>query len=134
MNLLRSSSPRFAVLGAILALFGACAVGPNFVRPTPSDADGYTHAVLPAATIAADGRAQQFASDTALVADWWRLFGSEPLDAVVRKSLANNPTLEASEASLRQSQDTVRAGYGVFFPKIESDLGATRERSASSQQ
>ena len=58
-----------------------------------------------------------------LSADWWRLFKSAPLDAVVRQAIANNPTLQAAEASLRQSQDNLRAGYGVFFPRIDAERG-----------
>ena len=57
-----------------------------------------------------------------LTADWWRLFRSPPLDAMVQQALANNPTLQAAEASLRQSQDNLRAGYGVFYPQVDASL------------
>ncbi|MGA2018250.1 MAG: efflux transporter outer membrane subunit [Opitutaceae bacterium] len=116
-----------------MALLSACAVGPNFVRPAPPEADSYTREALPAATVSADGHAQQFTPGDALDADWWRLFKSVQLDAVVRQAIANNPTLAASEASLRLSQDNLRAGYGVFFPHIEAGLDASRQRTAPSQ-
>jgi NodT family efflux transporter outer membrane factor (OMF) lipoprotein len=44
--------------------------------------------------------------------------------------MANSPTVEAAEATLRQSQDNLRAGYGVFFPQIDATVAHTRERSA----
>ena len=56
-------------------------------------------------------------------------FSSQPqLDAVVRQAIANNPTLQAAEASLRQSQDNMRAGYGLFFPQVQA--GAIRQPAA----
>ena len=117
-----------------MAMLGACAVGPDFVRPTPPNADRYTREPLAATTVAADGQAQHFTSDALLMADWWRLFKSAQLDAVVRQAIANNPTLQAAEASLRQSQDNLRAGQGVFYPRIDAGLNASRQRTAPSQQ
>jgi NodT family efflux transporter outer membrane factor (OMF) lipoprotein len=116
-----------------MASLGACAVGPDFVRPVPPAADGYTSEALPASTVSADGHAQQFTPGAVLDSDWWRLFKSAQLDAVVGQAIANNPTLLASEASLRQSQDNLRAGYGVFFPHVEAGLDASRQRTAPSQ-
>jgi NodT family efflux transporter outer membrane factor (OMF) lipoprotein len=117
-----------------MAMLGACAVGPDFVRPTPPDADRYTREPLAAITVAADGQTQNFTLDASLMADWWRLFRSAQLDAVVRQAIANNPTLQAAEASLRQSQDNMRAGYGVFYPHIDAELDASRQRTAPLQQ
>ena len=111
---------RGSCLAVILSQLGGCAVGPNFVRPAPPDTDRYTHELQSEATIAADGQVQHFMSSNTLIADWWKLFQSTELNAVVNKAIANNPTLQASEASLRQSQDNMRAGYGVFFPQIQS--------------
>ncbi|OHX11709.1 RND transporter [Chromobacterium sphagni] len=115
------------------ALLDGCMLGPDFVRPAPPQADRYTQEPL-AATIAADGQAQQFAPGAALPADWWRLFGSAPMNGVVEQALARNPTLQSAEASLRQSQDNLRAGYGIFFPSLDAGLSATRMRSAPQQQ
>jgi NodT family efflux transporter outer membrane factor (OMF) lipoprotein len=109
-------------------------VGPDFVRPPPPASDRYTREPLAAGTVPADGRAQQFAPDTALRADWWRLFGSAQVDAAVQEAAANNPTLQAAEASLSQSQDNLRAGYGVFYPHAEADLAASRQRAAPRQE
>ena len=86
------------------------------------------------ATVAANGQAQHFKPSDTLIADWWKLFESTELNATVNKAIANNPTLQASEASLRQSQDNMRAGYGVFFPQIQAGVGASRQRSSSLQQ
>jgi len=42
--------------------------------------------------------------------------------------------LQAAEASLRQSQDKLRAGYGVFFPQVQADAAASRKRVAPADQ
>ena len=49
------------------------------------------------------------------------------LDAIVGQALAGNPGLEAARATLRQSQDSLRAGYGVFFPQVDAQAGASRQ-------
>jgi NodT family efflux transporter outer membrane factor (OMF) lipoprotein len=50
------------------------------------------------------------------------------LDSVMTEAFANNPTLQAAQASLRKSQDTLQAGYGVFFPQADASFAATRQR------
>ena len=127
-------SMRHGVLPVLgLALLGGCAVGPDFVRPASPDTHRYTRETPAAATVVADGRAQQFIVGVPLPSDWWRLFGSPQLDAVVWLAVTNNPTLQAAEASLRQSQDNLRAGYGVFYPQLEAGLSATRQKVSAAQ-
>ena len=122
-----------AGLGLLAAMRGGCTVGPDFVRPVVSATGRYTSEVQPAATVAADGMSQEFVSGAFVPGDWWRRFGSAQLDAVVRQAITNNPTLQAAEASLRESQDSLRAGYGVFYPQMNANLGASRQQVASMQ-
>jgi NodT family efflux transporter outer membrane factor (OMF) lipoprotein len=130
MRLLPSAAGRRALISALaVATLAGCAVGPDFTRPAPPDADRYGREPTAAATAAADGSAQRFISGAAVNADWWRLFKSASLDAAVRAAIANNPTLQASEATLRQSQNNLRAGYGVFFPQVDVGFSATRQRT-----
>lgn len=128
-----SSWERNAGLAGVLAMLGGCAVGPNFVRPAPTDTDRYTES-RPESTIVADGQAQQFKTGAVIAAEWCGLFKSAELDAVVRQAIAHNPTLQASEASLRQSQDAMRAGCGVFFPQVQADVAGSRQPSTTLQQ
>ncbi len=106
----------------------ACAVGPDFVRPTAPLAERYTYEEEPAGTIVAEGGAQRFENGAKIAADWWRLFSCPKLDAVVMQAVANNPTLQAAQASLRQSEDNLRAGYGIFFPQLSAGFEPTRQR------
>jgi NodT family efflux transporter outer membrane factor (OMF) lipoprotein len=106
---------------------GACAVGPNFKRPAASTGKALNAQPLPESTVVADGKAQRFAASKKVEADWWRMLSCPQLNAIVVESIARNFSLEAARASLRMSQDTLRAGYGVFFPHADLAAGATRE-------
>lgn len=112
---------------SLLCVFG-CTVGPDFVRPEPPQVERYTSGSQPDATIAADGQTQRFEEGARIVSDWWRLFNSAKLDAVIKEAFVNNPNLQAAQASLRQSQDNLRAGYGVFYPQVDAGLDATRQK------
>jgi len=129
-NNLMSPSRRAVTAWAplLLLLLSACAAGPDFVRPEAPPGDRYMREAQPAGTIAADGQVQQFRQGETIAADWWRLFNSAELDAAVKEGIANNPNLQAAQASLRQSQSNLKAGYGVFYPQVNANFSATRER------
>jgi NodT family efflux transporter outer membrane factor (OMF) lipoprotein len=114
-------------------LMTGCAVGPDFVRPKPPPVTQYTHGQAPQQTEAADGQTQRFEIGAAIAEEWWRLFNSAELDAVVRKAIDENPNLQSALAHLRQSQDSLRAGYGVFFPHIDAGFNAERQKFSPSQ-
>jgi NodT family efflux transporter outer membrane factor (OMF) lipoprotein len=112
----------------LLCCISSCVVGPNFERPKPPPIERYTTGPTPTATIPADGTAQRFEQGARIAADWWRLFNSPKLDAAVKEAIMNNQNLQAAQASLRQSQDALRAGYGVFYPQVNAGFGASREK------
>jgi NodT family efflux transporter outer membrane factor (OMF) lipoprotein len=112
----------------LACLLGGCAVGPNFGRPAVPAVTHYTPGADPAQTVTAHGTAQHFTPGGKVAADWWRLFSSPKLDAVIEEALAKNPGLEAAQASLRQSEHTLRAGYGIFYPNVAANAAAVRER------
>jgi outer membrane protein TolC len=109
-------------------VIAGCAVGPNFSRPDSPPDNHYVNGGDPTATTRASGTAQQFDPNAKLPADWWGLFNSSKINAVVNEALINNPGLQAAQASLRQSQDLLRSGYGIFYPQIGGDFGATRQK------
>jgi len=114
-----------ALTGALLS--NGCAVGPDFVQPKAPAVEQYNHGKEPAGTISAEGRAQRFSPGARIAGDWWRLFNSSKLDAVIKEAIVDNPSLQAAQASLRQSQDSLQAGYGVFYPQVSAGFGATRQ-------
>jgi NodT family efflux transporter outer membrane factor (OMF) lipoprotein len=103
-------------------------VGPDFHHPNAPQVTKYTHRADPTTTAKVDGTAQQFRVGAEVTADWWRLFQSSNLDAIIAEAFAGNPGLDAAQANLRASQDNLRSGYGIFYPAIDADARATRER------
>ena len=127
---------RLAFAAVVAASVVACtAVGPDFRRPDPQSvppAHPYTPDPMPAQTTSAPGvggAVQRFEYDQDIPAQWWMLFQSEPLNALIRAALANNPTLVAAEATMRQAQENYNAEYGSkALPSVNGQLGVTRER------
>jgi NodT family efflux transporter outer membrane factor (OMF) lipoprotein len=60
-------------------------------------------------------------------ADWWTLFQSPPLDALVRRALDESPTLVRAQARLRQAQEDLNARTGATeYPRVDAKLSANR--------
>jgi outer membrane protein TolC len=106
--------PHGLFLPALLACLGlaACTVGPDFIAPPGPDAKRFT----PEKT-ASPGAGQRFVEGADVPAQRWTLFRSKPLNALVRESLAHNPSLEAAEAAIRVAYYNARAQKGGFFPQ-----------------
>ncbi len=103
-------------------------MGPNFNRPLPPPVNQYTQDPEPTQTIAAAGQAQQFDYGDTIAADWWQVFNSPGINEIIKEAVAQNRNLAAAEARLRQSQELLRAGYGVFFPQANASLAIFREK------
>jgi NodT family efflux transporter outer membrane factor (OMF) lipoprotein len=119
----------FAVL-SVLAIDG-CAVGPNFKHPAPPATDAYTAERLPPQTMAtavSGGEAQHFNLGDDLPGQWWTLFGSKQLDALVEAAMTSYPDIEAQQAALRQARDNVRAQQGVFLPQVQAAFNQERAK------
>jgi NodT family efflux transporter outer membrane factor (OMF) lipoprotein len=127
----RGAPARYAVAGILAALVCGCAVGPDFAPPAPPDVAGYTAGRTPARTVGADvpgGESQRFLKGRDIPGDWWRLFGSRPLRTLTERALKNNPDLAAAQAALRVSQANLAAGKGAFFPSIDANFSASRQK------
>jgi len=117
-----------------VATLTGCAVGPDFEQPAAPDVTGYTSQPLPEQTSAADvkgGEAQRFVQDLDIPGQWWTLFHSEPLNALVEQALKNNPTLPAAKAALRLAWENVYAAQGGFFPTAVVSYSPSRNKTAT---
>ncbi len=123
------SSSRFAV-GALLAVLTACAVGPDFKRPTPPAATGYGGAPMQGQTTAAEdtggGAAQRFIAGMDIPSQWWTLFQSPKLNQLIEQALKANPEVGAAQASLRQAHELYSAQWTAYFPTIQGNFNGER--------
>ncbi|MBE1160246.1 efflux transporter outer membrane subunit [Dyella sp. 7MK23] len=130
---MRRAGRSLLVLAIALAL-GACAVGPDFHRPAAPAAKDYAPNATPAATASApvaDGNAQQFVRDMDIPGQWWTLFHSVPLNALVDDAIKHNPDVGAAQEALRAALENVRAQQGQFFPQVNASIDPTRQKTGS---
>jgi NodT family efflux transporter outer membrane factor (OMF) lipoprotein len=130
-----ASARRLAVIGGLAAigLLAGCAVGPDYARPELPQSKGYSSVPLPAATAsgpATGGTAQRFVLERDIQADWWTLFQSPPLNALIAQAFAANPDIESAQAALRVAQENVYAQQGFFFPTVQANYTPSRTKVA----
>ncbi len=129
----RSPAARWAVACIGLLSLAGCSFAPRYSLPAVHTTS-YTHAPSPHATVSAigpAGQAQQFHYGASPAAKWWRQFHSPQIDALIRQALANNPGLVQEQAKLRQAQAAMAAAAGIFYPQVNGDLSASRQRTSS---
>ena len=120
---------------AAATLLAGCALGPDFLHPAAPKIGGYTAEPLAAATPATDlptGAAQRFVQGRDIPQEWWALFRSPALNALIRRSLDNNPSLQSAIATLRAANQAVYAQQGRFFPQAQANFNPTRQQISSS--
>jgi NodT family efflux transporter outer membrane factor (OMF) lipoprotein len=124
--------PWLAPLGTVAAaLLAGCTQGPDFTPPTPPTQNGYTAEPATAETVATAGPggvAQHFEPGAEIAGDWWHLFGSPDLDAVIKAAIENSPTLAQARATLRQAHEAVRAANGALLPQVDASAGLSRDK------
>ncbi|MBV8909841.1 MAG: efflux transporter outer membrane subunit [Gammaproteobacteria bacterium] len=119
---------------ALSALLAACAVGPNYHRPAAPKAADYGSAPSQGSTAAAPGRGgaeQHFVGGLDLPGQWWTLFQSPKLTALVARSLEANPNLSAAQAALRQADLLYKAQRAALLPAVQGSFDAQRARNAA---
>jgi len=118
---------------ALLAALSACAVGPNFHRPAPPAAADYGTAKSQGTTAASPvtgGTAQHLVGGVDLPGQWWELFQSPKLTALVEQSLKANPNIDAARAALRQAHELYKAQRTSLFPVVQGSFDALRAKNA----
>ncbi|TYZ51204.1 histidine kinase, partial [Ralstonia solanacearum] len=122
-----------AVSVLLAAAAGGCAVGPDFHRPAAPAVEGYTP-TPPAPTASArveGGQVQRLVEGQEVAGQWWTMFGSGALNALVEAALKANPDLQSAEAALRVAQENLAAARGSFFPSVDAQMASTRQKTAA---
>lgn len=129
---MRSIRPvQSTVVGAVcLAGPNAGTVGPDFLHPKAPAEAGYTPWKRAPETASANvpgGAAQRFIEAKDIPGQWWTLFHSPQLNALIGEAPKANPTIAAAQATLRQAKETVYADQGGLFPTVSASVSADRE-------
>lgn len=126
----RTSSDKAAVIWSSIVMamataVVACTVGPDYRAPEPLPVTQYTATPIAEQTATAPGpggEAQRFVHGRDIPSEWWKVFESEALDELIRKALTDSPTLNKTQARLRQAQEQLSARIGTQFPKVDAGL------------
>jgi NodT family efflux transporter outer membrane factor (OMF) lipoprotein len=113
----------------IAIALSACTVGPDFTPPTPPSTTGYISPGEAPASEAVAGPAvptQTVALGEKVAAEWWTLFRSPEIDALVKEAIAGSPTLESATARLTAAQEAVAAASGALYPQVDFSASVTR--------
>lgn len=98
------------VAGAVVMVAACTEVGPNYVRPAAPTPATYKEArVRPAPSVQAP-----------IAGTWWTVYGDATLDALVSQVAANNQSLVAAAARVRQAQALIEAANGASLPAVSA--------------
>ncbi len=105
-------------------------VGPDFELPKAPAVFAFTSERLPASN-AAGGKTQRLEMGRELPADYWTLFHSPSLNALVERALRDNPNIDAAQSALRVAQANVYAEVGQLFPLATGNYQGTGGKVAT---
>ena len=111
-----------------------CVVGPNFKPPAPPPVSSYTPKPPETTAAAPDvtgGQPQHFVTGKDIPADWWTLFHSRALNALIEQALANNADLKAAQAALLVAHENRLAQHGAYLPQVSAGGTITRQKDPS---
>jgi NodT family efflux transporter outer membrane factor (OMF) lipoprotein len=61
---------------------------------------------------------------------WWTLFQSAQLNALIERALKNSPTLQAAQAALRQANEIAAAQRGSYYPSVSGAAESQRQKAS----
>lgn len=121
-------------LPLLMALaLSACAVGSDYHRPAPPAVSRYTNSDMTSTLTSGDATTQNLKIGETVSNQWWTLFHSPQMNAVMTEALANNQTLTAAKATLAKAQAALRQAQGAYFPQIDANGRFQRDRAGNSQ-
>lgn len=129
---MRRIRPLAPVLGAA-ALIAGCTVGPDFHSPATPSATRFTEAPTSTATVKSatpGGEAQKLTPGRDIPGEWWTMFHSREITALVTQALKANPDVAAAQATLREAKETMRAEQGALLPSVSAATQVERQQES----
>jgi NodT family efflux transporter outer membrane factor (OMF) lipoprotein len=121
----------FAMATTLLA--AACAVGPNYKKPSAPVPAAYKEEQPPAGAVGADMAQWKRAEpqDDAGRGKWWELFEDPELNALEEQVNVSNQNIAQAEAQFRGARAAVRGARADFFPTVTVSASVTRSQSSA---
>ncbi len=127
---------RHGILCLLALGLSSCAVGPDFHTPRLPPVKQFMEKPFPKTTqntpsLKVAGNAQTFIAKD-IPADWYHLYRSKELNALINQALSHNQNLVAAYAALRQAQANYNSQLGsTLFPAVAGNLLGQRQLSSS---
>ena len=115
------------LLIATAAALSACAVGPDYQRPSSASPAAFKEAPRPDA-----GWFPAAPADTLDRGAWWQLFGDAELDTLMPQVEVSNQNVAAAVAAFAQARALVREQRALLFPQVTLDGSARRSGGGAS--
>jgi NodT family efflux transporter outer membrane factor (OMF) lipoprotein len=112
---------RLLALAAACLALGACAVGPDYVKPA-----------FDAGTAFKEGKDEvpgwkpAQPNDHADRGAWWKIYGDPVLDGLMDRLNTSDQTIAQAEANYRQALALLQGARAGFFPTVTAGAGLTR--------
>ncbi|MGA3157088.1 MAG: TolC family protein, partial [Steroidobacteraceae bacterium] len=119
-----SALPRILLVTLGTALISACAVGPNYHRPSADTGTAFKEL--------GDWKPTEPA-DTLDRGPWWQIFKDPVLEQLEQQVDASNQTLKAAVDTYRQARAMVDQAEAGFWPTISGTAGHTRQQGLTVQ-
>jgi NodT family efflux transporter outer membrane factor (OMF) lipoprotein len=114
--------PTLTALG-VLAALAACAVGPDYVRPSVDTPAAYKE-------LAGWTRAQP--RDREIKGKWWEIFRDPVLNGLEEQVSVSNQNIAQAEAQYRAARALLGQARAAYFPTASGNASATRGRGSAS--
>jgi NodT family efflux transporter outer membrane factor (OMF) lipoprotein len=123
---------RRGILGLTL-LMAACAVGPNYKRPSaPVPSEYKEQAALQAPTPTGEWKPAE-PKDDLLRGNWWEIFGDPELNLLEERIDVSNQNIAQVEAQFRGARAAVRGARADFLPTVTASPSATRSQASANR-
>lgn len=112
------------VTAFLASTLSACAVGPDYVRPTMPVASEFKEL---------KGWKQARPQDERMPVDWWSLFNESTLSQLLNQVAASNQSIAQAEAQYRQAQHLVQSSESSLLPVASLTGTVNRFKAATGQ-
>ncbi len=122
---------KFLPAALLAPCMAACsAFGPERAPPPMPSPAHYAAVEQPSQLPAADGEAQQLAIGARPVPQWWTVYQSDALNALVDEGLRNSPSLAAAQGTLKAAHEQWRSQVGQsMLPSVDVGFSPSRQRA-----
>jgi NodT family efflux transporter outer membrane factor (OMF) lipoprotein len=121
----------FSAVAALTLTVAACGVfGPERNPPASPTPAHYAADLRKVQLPLADGVAQQLTIGAGPLPQWWTVYRSDALDALVEEGLDKSPSLSAAQSTLRAAREGLRSQVGQsVLPSVDVGFSPTRQRA-----